>query len=108
LQDIRLPDAYERLILEVFDGSQLNFVRSDELEYAWRIFTPLLKSIEEHKERRPVEYTHGRCACVAERFRRSFDDAVRACSRGPTAADDMMRAHGYQYSGTYKWSKNKL
>jgi len=45
-QDVKLPDAYERLILDVFCGSQMHFVRSDELAQAWRIFTPLLKRIE--------------------------------------------------------------
>lgn len=43
-----MPDAYERLILDVFCGSQMHFVRSDELSEAWRIFTPLLKQIETH------------------------------------------------------------
>ena len=42
----RLPDAYERLILDVFVGSQMHFVRTDELAEAWRIFTPLLHAIE--------------------------------------------------------------
>lgn len=36
LEDTRLPDAYERLFLEVFMGSQINFVRTDELDHAWR------------------------------------------------------------------------
>jgi glucose-6-phosphate 1-dehydrogenase len=31
-QGVKLPDAYERLILDVFMGSTINFVRSDELE----------------------------------------------------------------------------
>jgi glucose-6-phosphate 1-dehydrogenase len=54
-----MPDAYERLILDVFLGSQTNFVRSDELAEAWRIFTPILHKIE--KERiKPVEYVYGR------------------------------------------------
>jgi hypothetical protein len=33
----------------VFVGSQVHFVRSDELAEAWRIFTPLLHKIEEDK-----------------------------------------------------------
>ncbi len=47
----RLPDAYERLILDVFVGSQMHFVRTDELAEAWRIFTPLLHKIEKEKVR---------------------------------------------------------
>ena len=48
-RDARLPEAYERLILDVFVGSQVHFVRSDELAEAWRIFTPLLHQIDEEK-----------------------------------------------------------
>ena len=54
-QNLKLPDAYERLILDVFCGSQMHFVRSDELAEAWRIFTPLLHTIEREKPA-PVQY----------------------------------------------------
>lgn len=58
-QDMKLPDAYERLILDVFLGSQIHFVRSDELHEAWRIFTPLLHYIEQNKPH-PISYMYGR------------------------------------------------
>ena len=58
-QDVKMPDAYERLILDVFVGSQIHFVRSDELAEAWRIFTPLLKTIEKEKPK-PISYKYGR------------------------------------------------
>ncbi len=32
----RIPDAYERLLLEVMQGNQNLFVRRDEIEYAWQ------------------------------------------------------------------------
>ncbi|EIK97634.1 glucose-6-phosphate 1-dehydrogenase [Pseudomonas sp. M47T1] len=32
----RIPDAYERLLLEVMQGNQNLFVREDEIEYAWK------------------------------------------------------------------------
>ncbi|MDW5377483.1 glucose-6-phosphate dehydrogenase [Halomonas sp. HP20-15] len=32
----RIPDAYERLLLEVMKGQQYLFVRRDEIEHAWR------------------------------------------------------------------------
>ena len=54
-----MPDAYERLILDVFMGSQIHFVRSDELSEAWRIFTPLLHHIEKEKPE-PISYVYGR------------------------------------------------
>jgi len=50
-----MPDAYERLILDVFCGSQMHFVRSDELSEAWRIFTPVLHQIESEKIK-PLPY----------------------------------------------------
>lgn len=54
-----MPDAYERLILDVFIGSQIHFVRTDELAEAWRIFTPVLHDIDLNKHK-PVPYTYGR------------------------------------------------
>ena len=38
-----LPDAYERLILDVVNGDKRLFIRNDELDAAWALFTPILK-----------------------------------------------------------------
>lgn len=81
-KDVVLPDAYERLILDVFTGSQMHFVRSDELAEAWRIFTPVLKELESNKEA-PLPYRFG--------------------SRGPQQADHLASKYGYKFYGTYKW-----
>ena len=40
-------NAYTRLLLDVLRGDQSTFVRSDELNEAWRIFTPILHQIIE-------------------------------------------------------------
>ena len=40
------PEAYARLLLDVIRGDHAHFVRADELEEAWRVFTPLLKEVE--------------------------------------------------------------
>jgi len=82
-RDAVLPDAYERLILDVFAGSQMHFVRSDELAEAWRIFTPVLREIESAKEP-PLPYRFG--------------------SRGPIQADHLVSKYGYKFYGTYKWN----
>ena len=63
----KIPDAYTRLILDVLRGQQSAFVRNDELEAAWNIFTPLLRSLENGKGPDPIPYPYG--------------------SRGPAAAD---------------------
>ncbi|KAF6137912.1 hypothetical protein GIB67_041785 [Kingdonia uniflora] len=44
-----IPDAYERLLLDAIEGERRLFIRSDELDAAWSLFTPLLKEIEEKK-----------------------------------------------------------
>jgi len=88
-KDARLPEAYERLILDVFVGSQMHFVRSDELAEAWRIFTPLLHTIDQDKPQ-PIKYRYG--------------------SRGPQEADTQAVENNFIYTGRYKWTPpaNKL
>merc|ERR1739844_497117 len=82
-REARLPEAYERLILDVFVGSQMHFVRSDELAEAWRIFTPLLHQIEREKPQ-PIKYKYG--------------------SRGPVEADKLTQQNNFIYTGRYKWT----
>ncbi len=38
----RIPDAYETLLLDVLKGDQTLFVRADEVEASWDLYTPLL------------------------------------------------------------------
>ncbi|GAB0097106.1 Glucose-6-phosphate 1-dehydrogenase [Sergentomyia squamirostris] len=83
-KEVTLPDAYERLILDVFCGSQMHFVRSDELREAWRIFTSLLHHIEGEKIA-PIPYVYG--------------------SRGPKEADNKCKDSNFKYYGSYKWHK---
>ena len=40
--DVRNPDAYERLIMDVVRGNQTLFMRRDEVEAAWRWVDPIL------------------------------------------------------------------
>mmetsp|Transcript_3379 Transcript_3379/g.5123 ORF Transcript_3379/g.5123 Transcript_3379/m.5123 type:complete len:295 (+) Transcript_3379:1010-1894(+) len=57
-KDASIPDAYERLILDVFHGDKSLFIRSDELEAAWNIFTPAIHYYEEKKVK-PQSYPFG-------------------------------------------------
>ena len=43
------PDAYERLLLDALVGDPTLFIRSDEVEQAWRICDPVLTAWEEGK-----------------------------------------------------------
>lgn len=45
-----LPDAYERLLLDVMTGDASLFTRADEVEAAWGIIDPIIKIWEAGKE----------------------------------------------------------
>lgn len=81
-KNVVMPEAYERLILDVVNGNQLHFVHSDELVEAWRIFTPLLHNIDAGEVADPISYPFG--------------------SRGPAASDELVTSLGYLYEQT-KW-----
>lgn len=57
--DLKIPEAYESLILDALKGDHSNFVRDDELDASWRMFTPLLHYLDENKEIVPMEYPYG-------------------------------------------------
>ncbi|KAL9341392.1 hypothetical protein Peur_064717 [Populus x canadensis] len=43
-----VPDSYEHLLLDVIDGDNHLFMRSDELAAAWNILTPILQEIDKN------------------------------------------------------------
>lgn len=53
-----ISDAYERLLIDAIEGERRLFIRSDELDAAWQVLTPLLKELEEKKVA-PELYTYG-------------------------------------------------
>ncbi|EGD98796.1 Glucose-6-phosphate 1-dehydrogenase [Trichophyton tonsurans CBS 112818] len=83
--DLKIPEAYESLILDALKGDHSNFVRDDELDASWRIFTPLLHYLDDNKEIVPMEYPYG--------------------SRGPAVLDDFTSSFGYKFSDAagYQW-----
>ncbi|KAF9103514.1 Glucose-6-phosphate 1-dehydrogenase [Mortierella sp. GBA35] len=72
--DSVIPEAYESLILDALNGDHSNFVRDDELDAAWKIFTPILKTIDQG-EIDPIPYAYG--------------------SRGPKGVSEFVAKHGY-------------
>lgn len=58
--DLKIPEAYESLILDALKGDHSNFVRDDELDASWRMFTPLLHYLDDNKEIIPMEYPYGK------------------------------------------------
>ena len=43
-EDWRMPDAYERLIMDVIRGNQTLFMRDDEVEAAWTWIDPIMQA----------------------------------------------------------------
>jgi glucose-6-phosphate 1-dehydrogenase len=42
-EEARLPDAYERLLLDIMQGDAALFTRGDEIEMAWRLIDPIIE-----------------------------------------------------------------
>jgi len=84
--DAKIPEAYEALILDAFKGDHSNFVRDDELDCAWKIFTPILHWIDgrDGPPPRPSPYPYG--------------------SRGPKELDDFIYKYGFRRMDSgYNW-----
>lgn len=71
-----LPEAYERLLLDVLRGDSTLFTRSDELEEAWKFVTPVLEYWESQAIR-PEPYGAG--------------------TWGPAKADQLLAATGRRW-----------
>ncbi len=118
-----LPDAYERLILDVVRGDHRLFVRSDELEHSWKVRQCAAVRLRPTRKTRParadlharVAHDGPRRASAAQlRLRQpvsaghalqcSAANAVPDCS-GPKEADDWLTRIGYVRSESYKWRK---
>jgi glucose-6-phosphate 1-dehydrogenase len=53
----QIPEAYESLLLDVIRGDSSLFIRNDELQAAWDIFTPVLHEMERRRlEPEPYEF----------------------------------------------------
>ena len=77
-EDHHMPEAYERLLLEVLAADHSHFVSAQELDASWRIFTPILNRLAADKIK-PLPYPYG--------------------SRGPSAADDLAHKFGLSKFG---------
>ncbi|KAJ3566309.1 hypothetical protein NP233_g7085 [Leucocoprinus birnbaumii] len=89
--DAKIPEAYEALILDALKGDHSNFVRNDELDVAWKIFTPILHWIDGKQGQvpRPVSYPYG--------------------TRGPKELEGFVQKYGYKRSADlYIWPVTNL
>ncbi|XP_047321078.1 glucose-6-phosphate 1-dehydrogenase, chloroplastic-like [Impatiens glandulifera] len=80
-----IPDAYERLVLDAIEGERRLFIRSDELDAAWSLFSPVLKELEEQKII-PEYYDYG--------------------SQGPFGADFLAAKYGVSWGNDHSPDNN--
>jgi glucose-6-phosphate 1-dehydrogenase len=74
---VRLPSAYETLLLDVMQGDATLFIRRDEVEAQWRLITPIL---EAWANQEPPEFPN-----------------YPAGSEGPVEADELLARNGHRW-----------
>jgi glucose-6-phosphate 1-dehydrogenase len=72
---VRLPSAYETLLLDVMQGDATLFIRRDEVEAQWRLITPIE---EAWANQQPPEFPN-----------------YAAGSEGPREADELLARNGH-------------
>ncbi|MFK7945350.1 MAG: glucose-6-phosphate dehydrogenase, partial [Paracoccaceae bacterium] len=55
---VRMPDAYDRLVMDVIRGDQTLFMRGDEVEAAWDWIDPIIAAWEARGDT-PARYDAG-------------------------------------------------
>lgn len=88
-KDFWIPEAYESLIRDCLKGNHSNFVRDDELDISWQLFTPLLQHIELKNAPGLEKYAYG--------------------SKGPQGLKGFLQDHGYVFTDleNYQWPVTK-
>ncbi|CCF56241.1 hypothetical protein KAFR_0A08070 [Kazachstania africana CBS 2517] len=85
-QGFWVPEAYEALIRDALLGDHSNFVRDDELDVSWSLFTPLLNYLEGPDGPQPEIYPYG--------------------TRGPKGLKEYLKKHNYnvlENRSDYTW-----
>ena len=72
-----LPEAYETLLLDVLEGEATSFMRTDQIEVAWKVVMPILNAWKKSPARQLKFYPAG--------------------SWGPDAADKLLKPHAKEW-----------
>jgi hypothetical protein len=54
-----LPEAYEALLLDVLEGWATQFMRADQIEWAWRVVMPILDTWKKYPKKQLQFYKAG-------------------------------------------------
>ena len=72
-----LPEAYETLLLDVLEGDATSFMRTDQIEYAWKVVMPILNAWKKYPGKQLKFYPAG--------------------SWGPAAADNLLKPYAKEW-----------
>lgn len=75
LTDIKIPEAYERLILDALNGDNTLFARTDSVEASWQFVEPILDAWENDTSIKLYGYPAG--SWGPKKARQLFDDPER-------------------------------
>lgn len=75
------PDAYERLLLDCMLNDQTLFIRSDNIEVAWSLLTPVLQAWEKKADREKAGHLYN----------------YPAGASGPVEADELIERDGFRW-----------
>ena len=53
------PEAYETLLLDILDGDATLFMRSDQVEAAWKVVMPIINAWKKNPKKQLLKYTAG-------------------------------------------------
>jgi len=54
-----LPEAYEALLLDVLEGDATQFMRADQIEWAWKVVMPILNAWKKNPKKGLQFYESG-------------------------------------------------
>ena len=75
LADIKIPEAYERLLLDALNGDNTLFARTDSVEASWQFVEPILNSWKNDPSIKLYGYPAG--SWGPKEARQLFDDPER-------------------------------
>lgn len=74
---VSLPEAYETLLLDALDGEATQFMRADQIEWAWKVVMPILDAWKKYPKKQLQFYKAG--------------------TWGPPAADNILKPYAKEW-----------
>jgi glucose-6-phosphate 1-dehydrogenase len=85
-----LPEAYETLLLDVLGGEATSFMRTDQIEYAWKVVMPILNAWKKYPRKQLQFYPAGTWGpAAADRLLKPYAKEWYKATAPPSAQQNM-------------------